>query len=78
MMQQSVPPGTFGMCISAYQFVIVIAGCLTTAVFGAIVNYLNCAHDKVLIGRIIGAMCSIGYTISIVSWQKAKKNFKPA
>ena len=78
MMQQSVPAGTFGMTISAYQFAVMIAGCVTTAVMGGVVNFLDCAHDKVLIGKIIGATCTFGYILSIASWQKAKQNFKPA
>jgi len=57
---------------------VVIAGCVTTAFMGAVVNYLDCAHDKVLIGKIIGAVCSFGYVLSIASWQKAKQYFKPA
>ena len=76
MMQQSVPAGSFGKYISAYQFIITMAGCLATFTFGSIVNYLNCSFDKVLIGKIIAGFCTFGYLGSMAAWSMANKNFK--
>ena len=53
----------------------VIAGCIATAVVGALVNYFGCAHDKVMIGKLIAVMGTIGYTGSVVCWQLANKKF---
>ena len=68
MIQQSVSPESYGSCISAYNFMLTGAGCLATFTFGTIVNYLKCSHDKVLIGKIIAGMCSVGYLGAITFW----------
>jgi hypothetical protein len=40
MMQNTTDPKKFGNIVSAYQFFYIMAGCLSTVMFGAIVNYL--------------------------------------
>jgi len=49
---------------------------LTTAVIGGIINYLNCALNPTIIGRILACAASVGYGGSIFVWLKAGKRFE--
>ena len=68
MMQQSVPPKKFGSCISAYQFIVTIAGCLSAFMTGSIINFFNGSFDKVIIGKILACVTTFAYLGSIFTW----------
>lgn len=50
MMQNTTNPSKFGNIVSAYQFFYIMAGCLSTVLFGGLVNFLGCASNPVAIG----------------------------
>jgi MFS family permease len=43
MIQNSVPQNKFSTIFGAINFFVLISGCLSTFIFGQLVNYLNCA-----------------------------------
>ena len=76
MMQKAIPGTEFGNYISAYQFTITMAACISTAAVGSLITFMNAGSNPVLIGRIIAGMLSIGYGGSIWAWFKAREEFK--
>jgi hypothetical protein len=75
MIKKSVPPAKIGNYISGYQFFMFMSGCISTFTFGTIVNYLGCATNPVMLGRILAGFCSVAYGGSIISYWLAGKHF---
>ena len=76
MISNSCPPKKLGNYVSAQNFFNIIAGCLTTLVFGSVVNTFNLANNSAMIGRLLAVFCSIGYGGSCLAWWKAGKNYE--
>lgn len=75
MMQNTTNPKKFGNIVSAYQFCYVMAGCLSTVLFGALVNKFNCAGNPVAIGRLLAGFCTIAYTGASAAFYMAGRNY---
>jgi hypothetical protein len=52
-----------------------MAGCMSTFLFGFIVNLLGCINNARMIGNILAAFCAFGYIGAIFSFWKAGKNY---
>lgn len=76
MISNSCPQKKLGNYISAQNFFNILAGCLTTLIFGSAVNMFNMANSPASIGRLVALFCSIGYGGSCLAWWKAGKHFK--
>jgi nitrate/nitrite transporter NarK len=75
MMQNTVEPEKFGNIISAYQFFYIMAGCFSTVLFGALVNTFNAANNPVIIGKLLAAFCTVGYTGASAAFYMAGRNY---
>ena len=75
MMQNTTKPTKFGNIVSAYQFSYIMSGCLSTVLFGAIVNKLNCAGNAIAIGKILYYFCTIAYLGSSAAFYMAGRNY---
>ena len=76
MVTKACPPSKIANYVSAYQFYTVFAGMTSVALFGAIVNFMGAANNPILLGRLLAIFLTIGFTGSIISWEKAGKAFK--
>jgi hypothetical protein len=65
-----------GAIYSAYQFYGNLFGCASTLVIGTLVNYLDCASNPVMIGKIIIGVLSFGYLNAAAMWWIAGNHFK--
>jgi hypothetical protein len=75
MMQNTVDPDKFGNIISAYQFFYIMAGCVSTVVFGALVNVFNAGSNPVIIGKLLAAFCTVGYIGASAAFYMAGRNY---
>lgn len=78
MIQNSVPGNKFSTIFGAMNFFVLITGCFSTFIFGQFVNYLGCAQNPLLIGRLLASFGFIGYLGSAISWYFAGKAYKKA
>ncbi len=65
-----------GSIYSAYQFYGYLFGCASTLVVGSLVNYLNCANNPIMLGKILIGVLSFGYLNAALMWWIAGNHFK--
>jgi len=75
MIQNTTKPNKFGNIVSAYQFAYIMSGCLSTVLFGAVLNYFKCAGSAVAIGRILAGFCTVAYLGSSAAFYMAGRNY---
>ena len=68
LMQKTINSEEFGGAMSAYQFVITMAGCLGAFLVGSVVPGMLPSQ----VGKVIAGALTIMHICSILSWQKAK------
>lgn len=76
MITKACPQSKLSNYVSAYQFFTIMAGMTSMVVFGSIVNYLNCANNPIVLGRLLAVFLTFGFTGSIIAWEKAGNAFK--
>ena len=76
MLYESSPENKKGEVYSAYQFYIVLAGCLSTLLFGYFMNTFDCASDPVMIGKLLAIFGTIGYLGGAIFYFLAGEHFK--
>ena len=75
MMQNTISPKKFGNIVSAYQFFYVMAGMLSTVMFGAAGNFFNCSNNPVMIGKILAAFSTFAYTAASIAFYMAGRHY---
>ena len=76
MIQKSSPKNKAGEIFSAYQFYTILAGCLSTLLFGTLMNVYDCMSNPVMIGQLLAGFGTIGYLGSAASFFVAGKHFR--
>ena len=76
MIQKSSHKNKAGEIFSAYQFYTILAGSLSTFLFGTLMNTYDCMSNPVIIGKLLAGFGSIGYLGSAVAFFQAGKHFR--
>jgi predicted MFS family arabinose efflux permease len=75
MIQNTAEPSKFGNIVSAYQFFYIMAGCLSTVIFGILVNVLGADKNPVIIGKLLAAFCTIAYSGASAAFYIAGRHY---
>ena len=75
MMQNTISPKKFGNIVSAYQFFYVMAGMVSTLLFGAAINFFNCSGNPAAIGRILACFSTFAYSAASVAFYMAGRHY---